>query len=81
MSRENAEALWGEAVVEAMLSRASRAPSPKLLQQIREALTLGDAGFARWALTQPLSTFACIVHVVAGEVLNAELSPVRKVTG
>lgn len=81
MSRATAEALWGEAVVEAMLSRGSRAPSPRLLQQIREALALGDAGFARWALAQPLPTFACIVHVVTGEALNAELSPVRKVTG
>ncbi len=81
MSRATAEALWGEAVVEAMLSRGSRAPSPRLLQQIREALALGDAGFARWALALPLPTFVCIVHVVAGETLNAELSPVRKVKG
>jgi hypothetical protein len=44
-------------------------------------LALGAPDFARWALAQPLPTFACIVHVVTGEALNAELSPVQKVKG
>jgi hypothetical protein len=80
VSRATAEALWGEAVVEAMLSRGARPPSPALLQQIREAATCGPSSFARWALGQPLTTFVCIVHLVAGEALHDLLTPLRSVS-
>ena len=79
MSRESAETLWGGAVVETMLSRRALPPSPALLNQIREAATGGPAWFARWALGLPVDTFACIVHVVAGDALNDLMIPLRRV--
>lgn len=79
MSRADAEALWGEAVVEVMLTRSTRQPSAELLRQIREACAGGDAHFARWALGLPLDTFACVVRVVEGEALRDLLTPIRSV--
>lgn len=80
MSRSDAVGLWGEAVVEAMLARPARTPSTELLRQIREAATGGRGHFARWALGLPLDTFACVVHVVAGEALHDLLTPIRSVS-
>ena len=80
MSRAHAVGLWGEAVVEVMLARDAREPSPALLSQIREAATGGDGHFARWALGLPVDTFACVVHVIAGEALHDLLTPLRSVS-
>ncbi len=80
MSREFANKLWGEAVVEAMLERSARPPSAELLRQIREAATGGDEQLSRWALGLPLDTCVCVVRVIAGEALNDLLTPFRSVS-
>jgi len=75
VSRADAEALWGEAVVDLALARSTRPPSPELRRQIREACAGGDARFSRWALALPFDTFVCVVHVTASESLNDLLHP------
>jgi hypothetical protein len=80
MSREFANELWGEAVVEAMLARSARPPSSELLRQIREAATGGNVHFSRWALGLPLDTCVCVVRVIAGDALNDLLTPFRSVS-